>query len=154
MIGIPWWLLGAAFTLPALAKSGRRGGDSVGRDVLPDSPLPGLWPMQRPQAPSPSRALAARLVVDLLTSPPGSEDHDLVRQFQAQEGLKASGFYNSQCAEVLADRYGLVPPQPRFWNRQGRARARAALALRYREHAANDTQRREEWLAAARLLED
>jgi hypothetical protein len=105
-----------------------------------------------PTAPDPRRALAARVVVELLTASPGQEPKELVHAFQAQEGLKASGYYNPSTAFALTA-YGFIPPAPLYWPKTGQQRARANLAARYRELAAGDPQRAEEWKAAAALIQ-
>lgn len=156
---IPWVVWGA-IALPFLARASSThatmardyfGALSVPDRPLPRSPLPGLLPAQAPQAPNPREALAARTCVMLTISPPGAEPKDLVRAFQSQEGLKASGYYNPSTALALTG-YGLVPPPVRYWNKTGKGKQIARLRDRFAELAAKDPVRREEWLQAAAAL--
>lgn len=134
------------------------GDDGFGFDPMfapsspqPDSPLPGVVPPMAPAAPNPRRALAARLYNHLSMAPAGGEDRTLVALYQAQEGLKPTGYYGPSTALSLAHSYGIVPPKPLHWteSRTGRSKSNyrgALLAL-----AARDPQRSEEWTRAAKV---
>jgi peptidoglycan hydrolase-like protein with peptidoglycan-binding domain len=134
------------------------GDDGFGFDPMfapsspqPDTPLPGVMPPMAPAAPNPRRALAARLYNHLSMAPAGGEDRTLVALYQAQEGLKPTGYYGPSTALSLAHSYGIVPPKPLHWteSRTGRSKSNyrgALLAL-----AARDPQRSEEWTRAAKV---
>lgn len=140
-------VLAVPVLLPFLAGA-RRGKTTMG-DVESRSPLPGYVPRARPPAPEPERALAARLTHHLATHPRGREDRDLVSVFQAAERLKPSGYYGPSTALVLAERYGIVPPTPRYWTRSGTAKAKANYRARLVALAQRDPPRAEEWTQAA-----
>ena len=112
------------------------------------SPLPGIMPAMAPAPIDPRIALAAQLLDNLSRTSPGHEDNGLVQAFQAQEGLRASGFYQPSTALALARR-GFIPPAPRYWPATGRGKAKRAYARELRAIAKLDPQRREEWERAA-----
>jgi peptidoglycan hydrolase-like protein with peptidoglycan-binding domain len=130
-------------------------GSWFGDDVMyapsspqPDSPLPGIIPDMAPVAPDPRRALAARLTHMLLSAPRDREDRTLVTLYQAQEGLRPTGFYGPATALSLARTYGIVPPKPLHWteSRTGKSKANYRDALRMLGE--RDPQRVEEWQRA------
>lgn len=115
---------------------------------MPASPLPGVVP---PMAPAPidaRTAMASRVLHNLTITSPGHEDKSLVAAFQAQEGLRPSGYYQPSTAIALA-KCGIVPPPPRYWPSTGRKKAKHAYARELKRFGAKDVQRREEWERAA-----
>lgn len=123
-----------------------------GYEPQPASPLPGIIPPMAPKPIPPDQALASRLAFNLSTTSRGQEDRELVRVFQAHNGLKASGMYNASTGAMLAERYGIVPPTPRYWTDTHTRRSKAnyrALLLRLGDA---DPQRAEEWQQAARSI--
>lgn len=144
-------------TLAALANAGAvrmQGDEMFGYDVAPPvpqpaTPLPGLIPPMLPPDPDPRKALAARVSLMLFGAPPGQEDRTMIQNFQAQEGLKASGFYGPATAEALAMTYGIVPPKPRFWSKKHQAKAKANYRAMLKTLGSQDPQRVEEWKQAA-----
>lgn len=143
------------------------GGDVAMAEIaVPDAPPPGVQPMQAPAEPraaSPlpgvipffdprpigeQRSLASRVAEHLFTTPPGQEDRRLVSAFQAQEGLRVSGFYGASTALCLAKKYGIVPPKPLYWSKTDTKRSKRRYAAALDRCAATDPQRREEWQRA------
>jgi peptidoglycan hydrolase-like protein with peptidoglycan-binding domain len=112
------------------------------------SPLPGVVPPMMPAPIDPRVAMASRLLNNLSMTSPGAEDRVLVAAFQAQEGLRASGYYQPGTALALA-KLGMIPPAPRYWPSTGRAKAKRNYARELMRFASNDVQRREEWERAA-----
>jgi peptidoglycan hydrolase-like protein with peptidoglycan-binding domain len=115
---------------------------------VPASPLPGVIPPMAPAPIDPRVALASRVLRNLHETSSGHEDRVLVAAFQAQEGLRSSGYYQPGTAIALA-KLGFVPPPPRYWPSTGRAKAKRNYARELMRFAANDQQRREEWERAA-----
>lgn len=146
-------------TLAALANAGAvrlQGDEMFGYDVAPPvpqpgSPLPGLIPPMLPPDPDPRKALAARVAFMLFGAPAGGEDRTMIMNFQAQEGLKASGYYGPATAEALALNYGIVPPKPRFWSKKHQAKAKANYRAMLAGLGQQDPQRVEEWKQAAEV---
>jgi peptidoglycan hydrolase-like protein with peptidoglycan-binding domain len=117
-----------------------------------DSPLPGAVPPMTPApAPPVDLQLASAVALDLLSSRPGTEDRDLVRRFQASEGITASGFYNVQTALQLIA-HGLVPPTPFYWGKSGVRAKKRNYRERLEREAERDPVRAAEWLGAARQV--
>lgn len=127
------------------------GFDRAPAQPLPGTPLPGLIPPMLPPDPDPPKALAARLALNLTAAPEGREDRTLVANFQAQEGLQASGYYGPATAEALALRYGIIPPVPRYWSKKHAGKAKANYRAMLQAEGRRDPQRAEEWAQAARL---
>lgn len=114
----------------------------------PWSPMPGVI---RPQVSPPElhpKRLQAQMLVREMEKPTGKEDRSLVAAFQANNGLKASGYYTPGTAICLAERYGLVPPAP-YWPTSGRVKAKANYRQRLLAIAKSDPQREEEFRRAA-----
>jgi hypothetical protein len=143
------------------------GGDAAMAEIaIPDAPPPGITPLQAPAEPiaaSPlpgvipffeprpigeKRALASRVAEHLFTTLPGREDQRLVAMFQAQEGMRPSGYYGATAALCLAQKYGIVPPRPLYWSKTDTKRSKARYARALDRIAAGDPQRREEWQRA------
>lgn len=124
----------------------------MGPEPQPATPLPGIIAPMAPTPIPPEQALASRLALNLSTTSRGNEDRELVRLFQAHCGLKASGMYNASTAAMLAERFGIIPPNPRYWTDSHTRRSKAnyrALLLRLAEA---EPQRAEEWQQAARSV--
>jgi peptidoglycan hydrolase-like protein with peptidoglycan-binding domain len=117
---------------------------------MPASPLPGVIPPMMPAALDSRVGLAARLLGNLSEARHGQEDRTLVSMFQAQQGLRASGYYQPETALELA-RLGFVPPPPRYWPSSGRGKSKKNYRNAILRFAASDPQRKEEWELAARL---
>jgi peptidoglycan hydrolase-like protein with peptidoglycan-binding domain len=117
----------------------------------PDSPLEGWIPPMMPTPPDPRRALASRLLHMLVQAPRGGEDRTLVALFQAQEGLKPTGFYGPAVAIRLAQTYGIVPPKPLHWTESRTSKSKANYRDALRVFAERDPQRAEEWARAAEV---
>lgn len=122
------------------------------RGPMPASPLPGIVPPMAPTPIPPEQALASRLAFEMSTKPRGEEDRQLVQLFQAKENLKTSGMYNASTAAVLAEKYGIVPPSPRYWTDSHTRKSKANYRAMLLRHAESDPQRREEWEQAARAV--
>ena len=135
-----------------LAKRREPQGTTVGR-ILPRSPLPGMMPEQVPVPPNPRRAAAAQLTNMLFMSRPHEEDKNAVTKWQSDEGLKPTGLYGPGTAIALAERYGIVPPRPRYWTRSGTGAVKRAYVHRLRMQGVRDPARKEEWDAAAAVIE-
>lgn len=116
----------------------------------PSTPLPGLVaPQLSPPELHPKRLQAQMLIREIEEHQHDTkEDRSLVAAFQANNGLKASGYYTPGTAICLAEQYGLVPPEP-YWPTSGRVKAKANYVKRLRAIAARDPQRREEFERAA-----
>lgn len=112
------------------------------------SPLPGVIPFFEPRPIGEKRALASRVAEHLFTTLPGREDQRLVAMFQAQEGMRPSGYYGASAALCLAQKYGIVPPRPIYWSKTDTKRSKARYARALDRIAAGDPQRREEWQRA------
>lgn len=137
---------------PLLLSKRRDQASTIGK-ILPRSPIPGMMPAQTPASPDPRRAAAARLANMLFLARPNAEDRDLVYQWQQAEGIKPTGLYGPGTAIALAERYGIVPPQPRYWTKSGTGKVKAAYSLRLRAQGKRDPARAEEWDAAAAVIE-
>lgn len=138
--------------LAALAHPPGSGGALWGALMAPPmaaTPLPGVMPLMMPDPIDPRFELAARLYDNLLRTGTGAEDRNLVQLFQAQQGLRASGYYQPGTALALA-RLGIVPPVPRYWPSTGRGKAKRNYQRELLQFAARDPQRKEEWEIAAR----
>lgn len=89
--------------------------------VIPTPPpmTPPVVPVTPPVVPTvgANRALADAAVSAVLHQTKGSTAQiAAVRQFQIAEKLvKQDGQYGSETAKAMADRYGIVPPQPLYW---------------------------------------
>lgn len=116
----------------------------------PASPLPGIVPPMAPKDIDPQMGLAARVAANLFSTATGQEDRSLVQLFQAQRGMKASGYYGPETAWGLAA-FGIVPPKPRYWVKSGTTKAKRNYKKALLELAAKDPQRAEEWRAAANV---
>lgn len=112
---------------------------------LPATPLPGLMPPMAPVDPEPRRALASRLYNMLELAPRGGEDRTLVARYQAQEGLKPTGYYGPATAMSLAQTYGIVPPKPLYWTESRTSKSKANYRDAMRMLGERDPQRSEEW---------
>lgn len=132
-------------------------GDYFGDDTSPmlapiepiaDSPLPGIMPVMAPAAPDPRRALASRLYNMLELAPRGREDRTLVALYQAQQGLKPTGFYGPGTAISLAQSYGIVPPKPLYWTESRTRASKSTYRDVLRMYGEKDPQRIEEWKRA------
>lgn len=121
---------------------------NVPGEPLADTPLPGLMAPMAPVAPSPRRALAARLYNMLELSPKGGEDRTLVSLYQAQEGLKPTGYYGPATALSLARSYGIVPPKPIYWTESRTRASKGNYRDAMRLFGEKDPQRVEEWRRA------
>src|SRR5262249_47343398 len=120
-------------------------------ELRSSSPLPGIVPMMAPTSNvDPRRALAARTASMLFHSKDqiGTEDRELVRKFQETENVKATGMYGPSTALALI-KYGLVPPKPFYWSKQGAKRAKHNYRTILLAKAAADPQRSDEWAVAA-----
>jgi peptidoglycan hydrolase-like protein with peptidoglycan-binding domain len=122
----------------------------VAGDFATASPLPGIIPDAAPPLVdvSADQSLAAQLALHLHTSIPGSEDRDLVEQFQRALGLNPTGAYGPGTARALM-RYGLLPPKPFYWPSQQSQREKANYRQALLREAARDPVRAREWTAAA-----
>lgn len=131
-------------------------GEYVGQDLQhvsfrATSPLPGILPAMVPdEQVSHDRSLAARLALHLSTHEPGTEDRELVAEYQRGEGLNATGNYGAATAISLVA-FGFVPPRPFFWPRKDRDRVRARYRLTLLEQSKRDPQRADEWERAAEI---
>lgn len=112
---------------------------------LPATPLPGLMPPMAPVEPDARRALASRLYNMLELAPRGGEDRTLVARYQAQEGLKPTGYYGPATALSLAQSYGIVPPKPLYWTESRTSKSKSNYRDAMRMFGERDPQRSEEW---------
>lgn len=114
------------------------------------SPLPGVIAAQLSEPELHPKRLQAQMLVREMEAHPrdGKEDRTLVAAFQANNGLKASGYYTPATGICLAEQYGLVPPGP-YWPTSGRVKAKANYKQRLLAIAARDPQRAEEFRRAA-----
>lgn len=112
------------------------------------SPLPGVIPFFEPRPIGEKRSLASRVAEHLYTTRPGFEDRNLIASFQAQEGMRPSGYYGATAALCLAQKYGIVPPRPIYWSKTNTKRSKARYASALDSIASRDPQRREEWQRA------
>jgi hypothetical protein len=76
----------------------------------------------------------------------GKLDPDLLKEWQAREGIPATGQYDPACAYVLCFRFGIVPPVPMF----GGAQSLKKFVQQMQGAARKDPQRRDEYMARAR----
>jgi hypothetical protein len=115
----------------------------------PAQPLPQVTQL-------PGKALASQLALALKFAKKGqsSEPVQLVKDFQAAEGLGVDGHYDSNVAITLAKKYDIVPPQPpMYWGKKNNYASIAPDKTNYRATlnalAASEPQRKDEWLKAA-----
>lgn len=147
------------------------GGDASGLAsiAVPDAPPPGIAPLQAPAEPQPAspfpgvipimaprpiaerRALASRVAEHMFTTAPGREDQSLIAAFQAQEGLRPSGYYGPSTALRLARGYGIVPPKPLYWPKTDTKRSKQRYQRELDRLGAKDRQRLEEWQRQSRV---
>jgi len=115
-------------------------------------------------APGPSAAerdVAAQLVIDQQSKPKWKDNRDLTTLFQIQESKagsyknivtgepgKVDGLYGPGSAIALAERFGMVPPPPKYWPKNP-APALTAYKARLMKLAAADPVRASEWSQAA-----
>lgn len=138
--------------------------DDILHGKIPQFPRPGMKLPTLPQVVNPpliptdqpGKPLAQQLALGLKFAKKGtsSEPIAIVRQFQAQEFLPQDGHYGSTVAIVLADKYGIVPPQaPMYWGKKNDFASIAPDKANYRaammKHAQAEPQRRDEWTNAA-----
>jgi peptidoglycan hydrolase-like protein with peptidoglycan-binding domain len=121
---------------------------NVPGEPIADTPLPGLMAPMQPVAPSPRRALAARVYNMLELAPKGGEDRTLVALYQSQEGLKPTGYYGPATALSLARSYGIVPPRPLYWTESRTRASKGNYRDAMRLFGEKDPQRVEEWKRA------
>lgn len=130
-------------------------GDALRAPTRPkaSSPLPGLIAPQLSEPELHPKRLQAQMLVREMEAheKDQKEDRSLVAAFQANNGLKASGFYTPGTAMCLAKQYGLVPPEP-YWPTSGRVKAKANYKRQLLEIAERDPQRAEEFRRAAQKI--
>jgi len=142
--GLPPVAAGVAKTIP-----GPGGGKIV---VLPDVNIEARIPPRAPtdmRTISAQRLLAGKMQLNVQTTVRGSENKKLVAEYQQNNNLKADGFYGYNTALSLAQRYGYVPPKPRYWSATSAARDKKAWRDRMLAYAQEDGARRDEWQRAA-----
>lgn len=107
------------------------------------------------------RELASSVVIDQQSKPKWKENRNLVSTFQVQESRagsykniqtgaagKVDGLYGPGTALALAERYGIVPPNPKYWPTNP-APSLTAYKNRLLKLAAADPARATEWKQAA-----
>lgn len=107
------------------------------------------------------RDVAAQVVINQQSRPKWQDNRDLVSVFQAQEARagsyknivtgepgKVDGLYGPGTAISLAERYGMVPPPPKYWPKNPQP-ALTAYKSRLMKLAAADPVRATEWTQAA-----
>jgi peptidoglycan hydrolase-like protein with peptidoglycan-binding domain len=153
------WQRAHGLTADGIVGAGTRGAinpnDLVSGDLQPAlsaaSPLPGVLPYMVPdEVVPPDRALAARLALHISQHAPGTEDRELVAQYQRERGLNATGNYGAATAASLIS-FGIVPPRPFFWPRKERQQVRERYVAALLTQARRDDQRRDEWEQAANV---
>lgn len=79
----------------------------------------------------------------------GKMSPEMIRAWQAKEGLPVSGVYDTPSAYVLCFRFGIVPPVPNFAGAQGRKKFISQMLAAARK----DPQRRDEYVSRARAAQ-
>lgn len=130
-------------------------------DVEPLEPLEPIEPIEPPEpsaSPIDPRAELATDTFNMLTESreanparPRVLDKELLKLFQAQEGLKPSGFYGMGSGLGFL-KYGFVPVKPWDWSRAGKTKEQRRWRNEMLTMARQDPQRAEEWQAAAKNL--
>jgi hypothetical protein len=122
--------------------------------TIPVTPIPGLMVDQAGK----DRAGKLALALKFAKKSTASEPKTLVKDFQTAEHLSpADGMYGSAVAIILADKYGIVPPQaPFYWGKKNDYNSIAPDKANYRavllKHAAAEPQRADEWNNAAKQV--
>jgi hypothetical protein len=127
----------------------------------PTTTLPEIVVTGTAQPSAAERELASRMVIDQQSKPKWKDNRDLVSVFQTQESRAGSykniqtgakgtidGLYGPATAISLAERYGIVPPNPKYWPKNP-APALTAYRNRLLALAAADPARASEWQQAA-----
>lgn len=107
------------------------------------------------------REVASRVVIDQQSKPKWKDNRDLVSVFQTQESRAGSyknlqtgakgaidGLYGPATAIALAERFGMVPPNPKYWPKNP-APSLTAYRNRLLALASADPARSSEWQQAA-----
>lgn len=81
------------------------------------------------------------------------ENPELVKQFQADQGLVADGKYGPKTGYALAE-LGVVPPRPRYWASKTVKVDKPTWTRRMLAYAATDPARAADWTAASKVAND
>lgn len=93
------------------------------------------------------------MAVDLRNTSRYRENTNLVKAFQAQEGLAVDGKYGPKSALAVAE-YGIVPPRPRYWTSKTMKANKAEYSAAMLVYAKNDPARAADWTAASKVQND
>jgi len=120
------------------------------RVEFPKPPPPAPKPPAIPPPPplNPRKQLAVMAAEHLSQATKGSEDKGLVKTYQAQEGLKPSGFYGPGTGLSFI-KYDIVPPKPFYFPSRNTANSKANYRKNLLFQATKDPARASEWQAAA-----
>jgi len=120
------------------------------RVEFPKPPAPKPKPPPIPKAPTldPRKALAVAVAEMLEKATKGSEDKSMVKTYQAQEGLKPSGFYGPGTGLSFI-KYEIVPPKPFYFPTRNTAASKSNYRKNLLFQATKDPARASEWQAAA-----
>lgn len=92
-------------------------------------------------------AQARQLAAHLRSVTKRQEDKQLVARFQEANNLKVDGLYGPKTAQKIAS-FGVVPPTPFYWPRQGAAQSKKAWNDYVASMAQSDPKRGDAWLSA------
>jgi peptidoglycan hydrolase-like protein with peptidoglycan-binding domain len=95
-------------------------------------------------------SLAVRLSEHLRGAQSGTEDRELVSEFQRLVGLNDTGAYGPATGQALMT-FGVVPPHPYYWPTKKIYRAQSRYKAALREQAQRDPSRAAEWIRASNV---
>lgn len=98
-------------------------------------------------------ARAQAMAMNLRNTSRYKENTELVKQFQAGEGLVADGKYGPKSGLALAQ-LGIVPPRPRYWSSKTVKVDKTQWANAMLAFAATDPARAADWRAASNVAND
>lgn len=118
----------------------------------PPPPAPPIKkPIPIPPPLDPRKALAVQVAEMLAAATKGTENKAMVKAYQAQEGLKPSGFYGPGTGKSFI-KYGIVPPKPFYWPRRGTSASKNDYRKNLLFQATKDPARAAEWQQAAMVF--
>lgn len=117
----------------------------------PPPPPVAKKPIPPPPPLNPRKALAVQVAEMLAASTKGTENKAMIKAYQAQEGLKPSGFYGPGTGKSFI-KYDIIPPKPFYWPRRSTAASKNDYRKNLLFQATKDPARATEWQQAAMVF--